>query len=124
MRIESFEDLEVWKICREIRQEVSRLFRQFPQTEKYRLMDQGIRASRSVTNNIAEGFGRYYYQDNIKYCRNARGSLYELLDHLIIAFDEKYIEQKTLQEHQIKIRRAVKLINGYIRHLKNRKSSE
>ena len=124
MKIDSFVDLDVWNVCREIRLEVSKLFRQFPQEEKYRLIDQGIRASRSATNNIAEGFGRHYYQDNIKVCRNARGSLYELMDHFTVALDEKYIEQKLFHEYKSKIKRAVKLLNGYIRHLKSRKSSE
>ena len=124
VKIESFEYLDVWRLCREIRQEVSSLFRRFPPEEKYRLIDQGIRASRSVTNNIAEGFGKYYYQDNIKFCRNARGSLYELMDHFTIALDEKYIEQNTFLEYKSKIRSAIKLLNGYIRHLKNRKLSE
>ena len=63
----------------------------FP-TKKNRLIDQVIRSSRSITANIAEGHGRYHYQENIQFCRTARGSLTESLDHLICALDEGFID--------------------------------
>jgi len=84
----TFEDLEVWKKSREIRNDITKLTIKFPKEEKYQLTDQLIRASRSVTANIAEGFGRYHYQENIQFRRQSRGSLFELIDHLIGAFDE------------------------------------
>jgi four helix bundle protein len=86
----SFEELEVWKEARQLRIDVRKLVGSFPAEEKYRLIDQLLRASRSVTANIAEGNGRFHYQENIRFCRQARGSLYEILDHLICAQDEKY----------------------------------
>ena len=52
------------------------------------MVDQLIRATRSITANIAEGHGRYHFQENIQFCRQARGSLTETLDHLICAQDE------------------------------------
>ncbi|NBS53827.1 MAG: four helix bundle protein, partial [Spartobacteria bacterium] len=54
-----------------------------PKEEKYRLGDQLTRASRSITANIAEGYGRFHYLDSSKFFSNARGSTYEVLDHLI-----------------------------------------
>jgi len=90
--MDGFEDLEVWKKCRQLRIEVSELLKRFPDEEKYRLIDQLKRASRSITANIAEGHGRFHYLDNIKFCRNARGYLNEVLDHLICACDEIIID--------------------------------
>lgn len=90
----SFEDLEVSKECRKFRKSISILAKTFPIEEKYRLIDQIIRSSRSVTANIAEGDGRFHYQENTQFCRDARGSLKETLDHLICAFDEEYISMK------------------------------
>ena len=86
--IRSFEDLEVWKACREVRTFVAKLVKKLPVEEKYRLKDQMIRAARSTTANLAEGFGRFHYQENIQFCRQTRGSLYELLDHLITGKDD------------------------------------
>jgi four helix bundle protein len=84
----SFTELEVWKQARVIRRYISELVKSFPTEEKYRLTDQIIRSSRSIGNNLAEGHGRFHYQDNIRFCIMALGST-ETLDHLLIAFDEK-----------------------------------
>ena len=78
----SFTDLETWKQSRKIRNYVSDLVKKFPADEKFRLTDQIIRSSRSIGNNLAEGHGRFHYQDNIRFCIMARGSLTETLDHL------------------------------------------
>ena len=77
LKYDDFRDLKVWRRCEEIRIEVWELCRQFPAEEKYRLSDQMIRSSRSACALIAEGYGRYHYQENIQFCRQARGSLYE-----------------------------------------------
>jgi len=63
----TFEDLETWQKCRDFRKDVSILIKTFPVDEKYRLVDQLKRASRSITANIAEGHGRFHYQDNLKF---------------------------------------------------------
>ncbi len=76
-----------------------------------------IRCSRSVTNNIAEGYGRFHYLDNAKFCRNSRGSLMELLDHLKIAQESEYITLEQLNEFRQKINKNNALINGYIQYL-------
>lgn len=89
----SFEDLECWKKATELRRSISCLCNRLPKDEKYRIADQMIRCSRSVTNNIAEGYGRFHYQENIQFCRHGRGSLFELKDHLIICKDECFISE-------------------------------
>lgn len=72
----SFETLEVWKQARDLRIELSSIISSFPDIEKFRLINQIKRAARSVTNNIAEGYGRFHFQEkNIQFCRQARGSL-------------------------------------------------
>jgi len=53
----TFEDLDVWKKARVMRNQISKLVKIFPKEEKYRLSDQMIRASRSVKANLAEGYG-------------------------------------------------------------------
>ena len=79
----SFEELECWKACREVRRFITDLVKKYPKEEKYSLVDDMKRAARSTTQNIAEGFGRFHYQENIQFCRHSRGSLHELIDQLI-----------------------------------------
>jgi len=117
----SFKELDAWKLCRELRNEIWLLVKSFPYEEKHVLTDQMIRASRSATNNIAEGFGRFHFQENIQFCRVARGSLHEMLDHISCAYDCSYIDISTNNKFNEMIIRAIKVLNGYINFLKNSK---
>ncbi len=119
-----FRDLEVWQRCKNIRGQVQDLCKGFPAEEKYRLCDQIIRASRSSTACIAEGYGRYHYQENIQFCRQARGSLYELIDHIIVAEECKYINEEQAENLINEIKTTIRILNGYIKHLKNKKEEE
>ncbi|MEW6325612.1 MAG: four helix bundle protein [Nitrospirota bacterium] len=83
--IKSFEDLEVWRKGKELVLSVYDMAKNFPHGELYGLTMQVKRAALSVPANIAEGFGRYHYMDKAKFYLNARGSLYELKSHLLIA---------------------------------------
>jgi len=117
----NFESLDVWKECCVFRKQISGTVKSFPAEEKYRLTDQLIRASRSVTANIAEGHGRYHFQENSQFCRQARGSLIETLDHLLCALDENYITEQQLNELRIQYENCIKLLNGYIGFLQKQK---
>jgi len=98
------------------------LVKTFPIEEKFRLCDQLIRASRSINANISEGHGRFTYKDQIRFCIQARGSLSETLNHLIDAFDCKYISAEILQQYKIKIEEVERLLNGYITYLRKMNS--
>lgn len=119
-----FRELEVWMKARTFRQEISVLTKTFPDTEKYKLTDQLLRASRSITACIAEGYGRYHYQENIQFCRTARGSLMECLDHLTCALDEEYINNEDFGKFEKQHDNILKLLNGYIAFLKRKKMAE
>jgi four helix bundle protein len=117
----TFEELAVWKMARELRIEISNLTQRFPKIEQFRLSDQMIRASRSVAANIAEGSGRFHHQENIQFCRHARGSLMELLEHSMVSLDENYISDIEYQVLKDKILLTNKVLNGYISYLKTAK---
>jgi len=113
----SFEDLDCWKACRELRQYIILILQSYPKDEKYRIIDNMVRAARSTTHNIAEGFGRFHFQENIQFCRVSRGSLYELKDQLICSLDEKFINKEQYQKGLELINKALALLNGYINYL-------
>jgi four helix bundle protein len=119
----SFEELDCWKACRGVRQFISKLVKSYPKDEKYRIVDDMIRASRSTTHNIAEGFGRFHYQENIQFCRVSRGSLYELKDQLICSLDEGFIKTYEYQEGMELIDNAIPIVNGYINYLGKKKGT-
>lgn len=119
----SFESLNVWQQAREIRNEIFQLCKSFPKEETYKLIDQMIRSSRSIGNNIAEGYGRYHYQENIQFCRQSRGSAYELIDHLITALDCEYINENRHKSLRKNIIGSIKMTNGYIAYLNRQKSN-
>ena len=110
--IRTFEDLECWKACRQLRQFVAKeVLPVLPREEKYRIGDQILRASRSTTANIAEGYGRFHYLDNAKFCSNSRGSCHEVLDHIITAHDEGLIDSHVCARGRALVAEAVKLLN-------------
>ena len=117
-----FEELGCWKEGRKLRNFVKdTIIPEILNEEKFALKSQIRRSSRSVGNNIAEGYGRYHFQENIQFCIMARGSLTETLDHGIIALDEKYISEEILNELREIHNKTLLILNGYIKYLKNKK---
>jgi len=118
----TFEDLEVWQAARSLRKKLSELVKRLPADERYRLTDQILRASRSVTANIAEGYGRFHYQENIQFCRQARGSLFELIDHFSVLQDEGFLDEGEFDRLRSDTFQVIRMLNGYIRYLQRRKA--
>jgi four helix bundle protein len=114
----SFTELEVWKKARLLKNEIWILANTLPAEEKFRLRDQIIRCSRSVTANLAEGHGRFTFKDQIHFCIQARGSLSETYNHLIDALDCHYINQQQVDTYKIIIDETARLLNGYINFLR------
>jgi four helix bundle protein len=117
-----FKELECWKKARELRNRISDVAKLFPSEEKFSLTSQINRAARSVTANIAEGYGRYTYTDTRHFFIQARGSVSETLDHLTTALDESYINPETCKELETLATVVFKLINGYIAYLDKSKA--
>src|SRR6476661_5131063 len=118
----TFEDLEVYKKAREFRKRMYAVARNLPDFEKYDLGSQIRRAAVSLTNNIAEGHGRYHFLDQIKFELHARGSLSELVDDLNVCEDENYLPVRDLKILKESAQEVQRLINGYIRYLRDKKS--
>jgi four helix bundle protein len=120
----TFEDLEVYQAAREFRKAMYGVTRRLPGFEKFELASQIRRAAVSLTNNIAEGHGRYHYLEQIKFCLNSRGSLEELLDDLNVCVDESYLSPEECAPLKNQGWRVHHLLNGFIRYLRERKAGE
>ncbi len=122
-RTSTFENLEVYQAARKFRKAMYRVAEQWSETEKFGLVSQMRRAAVSLTNNIAEGHGRYHYLDQIKFTLHSRGSLEELLDDLNVCEDEQYVsgdEIAPLREDEWRVRQ---LIDGYVRYLRQQSTA-
>lgn len=122
-KIGDFTQLRVWQAARKLRQGLYRLTRNFPEEEKFGLTTQARRAAVSVTANLAEGYGRFSYQENIQFCRQSRASLYELRDHLTTALDAGYVSREKHHQLESLAMDVLRLLNGYIRSTKKLKDN-
>ena len=119
-----FEQLELWKKAREFKNEVANEARKWPAEEKFKLIDQVIRSSRSINALLAEGHGRFTFADQLHFCIQARGSLSETINHLIDAFDERYVTEERLNYFKEKGKEIERLLNGYINYLRTKRDGE
>jgi four helix bundle protein len=113
--IRDFKDLDVWQTARELRREIYKVAKTMPEVERFALASQLRRAATSVTANIAEGYGRFGYQENAQHCRQARGSLYEIRDHLTTCVDEGYLSKEEGNRLEKMALRVIQVLNGYLR---------
>jgi len=120
--VKDFTDLIAWQIAHKIRLKAYEISKELPETEKYNLISQLQRSSASIAANIAEGYGRYSYQENSQFCRQARGSLDETRDHLIF-ITELYSKQGEKASELIETcKECRKVLNGYIKYLQENKT--
>src|SRR6266513_1471380 len=108
----TFENLDVYKKAREFRKRTYAATRKLLDFEKYELGRQIRRAAVSLTNDIAEGHGRYHYLEEIKFQLQSRGSLAELLDDLNVCQDEDYFPIAEIVELKERAKEVQRLING------------
>ena len=116
------ESLQVWRKAQNVAVLVCRdIVTGFPEDEKWSLSSQLRRSVQSIPANIAEGFGRYYFQEGIRYSYIARGSLDETYSHLNLAHRLGYINKDQFESVKTQLQEVRKMLNGYIRFLKESK---
>jgi four helix bundle protein len=120
----SLDDFELYQAARAFRRKVYALSRQLPKEEDYVLRTQMRSAALSITSNIAEGHGRWHYQDNIRFCRIARGSVEEVLDDINTCLDEGYGDMAQNERLKAEGLALIARINGYIAYLRKSKQRE
>jgi len=113
------EHLELWQVAIAFSQKVyQEVVPVLPLEEKWVMVTQLGRAAQSISANITEGYGRYYYQDNVRSCYFALGSLEETFSYLTLANRLEYQPADLFSSLIIDVNRLRRLINGYIAFLK------
>lgn len=85
-KIRDFTDLEIWQLGKELTEivyNIARKLKKLAPSEKWITVSQVKRAVQSICANIAEGYGRFYYADRLRFLYNARGSLKEVKNFLL-----------------------------------------
>ncbi|MFH0763031.1 MAG: four helix bundle protein [Candidatus Omnitrophota bacterium] len=116
-KIKTFEDLEAWQAAHKFVLAIYKITKKFPKDELYGIISQLRRAALSITSNIAEGFSRYHYKDKIRFYYNARGSVSEVRNCLILSKDMGYITKEEHGNLLPETERILKIINGMIRSI-------
>ncbi|MBI3151671.1 MAG: four helix bundle protein [Chloroflexi bacterium] len=122
MSISGLEKLDVWCKARDFAVRVHKeILPVLPVEEKYALSQQIRRSSQSIPANIAEGHGCFYFQENVRFCYIARGSLEETLSHIVYAYKVNYLSETLYKNFAVDGENLNRLINGYIGFLKKSK---
>lgn len=121
--IKNFYDLKVWKDAHELALKVYKFTKEFPREEQFGLVSQMRRAASSVTANLAEGFGRFHYNDKAKFYQQARASAVELQDHIFLSQDLGYLNKENARAVFADTALVIKEINGLIGSMRQKANS-
>lgn len=118
MKINSFEDLQVWKDSRIWVKSIYQLTADGKFNKDFGLREQIQRASVSIMNNIAEGFERNNNKDYIKFLGYSKGSAGEVRSMLYVATDLGYVSDESFNSlHQLSVN-IITQISNFIKYLK------
>ena len=121
---QGLETLAVWQKAVDYAVDVCQnVIPHFPPEEKWALASQLRRSVQSIPANVAEGYGRYNFQETIHFCYIARGSMAETKTHLVIAYRMGYIDESIYQKYLEQLIELGKMTHGYITHLRNQKAN-
>lgn len=116
----SYYELDVWIKSSELCNVIYNISKSFPKEENFGITSQIRRCSISIASNIAEGCGRDFSKETIRFLYISRGSLFELETQLFIAYDQNYITKETLEKSLELILECKKLLGGFINYYKNK----
>lgn len=110
-----FEKLNIWKDSILFAKNIYKITESFPNTEKFGLVSQKRRAVVSIPSNIAEGSAKQSLKDQARFTEISRGSLFEILNQIIIAYELKFIRK----ENYLKIREEIDNLNKKLKAFEN-----
>ena len=124
MAIQSYQDLKVWQSSMDLVIESYKLTQKFPATERYGLVNQIRRSAVSIPSNIAEGHGRQYLGDYLRFLSIANGSLKEFETLMLIAIRLAYVSSISVEstlETADQVGRMLNVLRQRLRQSKRKK---
>ena len=112
--IKNLVDLEVWQDARKLCRGIYIITKDYPKNEEYVLKKHLRESARGTASNIAEGFGRYFFRDSLRFYGIAKGCLEEVRSDLYISFDNLYINQEILDKFISQVDKVEAKLNGLI----------
>ena len=116
--IKNFEDIEAWKLARQLSKELFQILKREGISKNYRLKDQIEGSSGSTMDNIAEGFERGGNKEFINFLGIAKGSSGELRSQIHRLYDREYISEKEYYEYLAKSREISSRLSKFITYFK------
>jgi four helix bundle protein len=117
-KVESYQDLEVWKQAKDLVRHIYELTKGFPKEEQFGLINQLRRAAVSIPSNIAEGCGRNHFKDSIQLFFISRGSLYDVETQILFAANLKYISKEELNQTLADLKSCKRLLMDLLTTIK------
>ena len=117
-RVQRFEDLDAWKIARELARETYALSRTGAFPKDFALRDQICRSSVSIVSNIAEGFERDGDKEFVNFLSIAKGSAGETRSLLYVARDQNYVSDSEFQRISSRLAENSRVISGLSNYLR------
>ena len=117
MKIEKFEDIDSWKVARELTVRIYEITKKENFTKDYALKDQIRRAAISIMANIAEGFDGGSNKSFANFLSYSFRSSTEVQSLLYIAKDQNYIDENEFTDLYDKNTKIKNLIGGFKRYL-------
>ena len=111
------ESLEVWKLAMQLGEIVYKIVKRWEYFDKKESGQQWTGSTDSVANNIAEGYGRYFYAENRNFCFYARGSLYESKTQCMKAYSRKLMTKEEYHDLKARYETLGKRLNNYINYI-------
>ncbi len=118
MKAKYFEDLEIWKMARELTKLIYFITNNEKLSKDFGLKEQIRRASVSIMSNIAEGFERGGNQEFIQFLYIAKGSCAEVRCQLYILLDEGYISKDQFEKISAMTKKISIMLSNFIKYLK------
>ncbi|NCB25195.1 MAG: four helix bundle protein [Bacteroidia bacterium] len=117
MATRGFEELRVYQLSEKLADDIWKIVSEWDYMAKDTVGKQLVRAVDSVGANIAEGTGRGSYQDNRRFVRIARGSLYEVRHWLRRAYNRELLTEDHILSTKLLLQELLPKLNAYLRSI-------